>query len=134
MTVATDRTINNLGDTGRKTPSTTLSPRVLTSLEGVILESIAGPNAVGAAPANVVTLARPARAIVAVLSTVTATGAAGAILRPIAGTHYTVVLANAAGVAELTNPSAVNFAAETWLVAYQPDEPEETIGGQSSVA
>ena len=44
-----------------------------------------------------------------------------------------MVGSNAVGVAELTNPSAVDFTLETWLVLYQPDEPEETIGGQSSV-
>lgn len=133
MTVSAQRTINNQGDVARKTPSTSLSPRVLTSLEGHIAESIAGPNAVGAAPANEVVLSRPARAVVAILSTITATGAAGAILRPIAGTHYNLIGSDANGVARLVNPSAVDFTLETWLVLYQPDEPEETVGGQSSV-
>jgi len=133
MTVAADRTINNSSDTGRKTPSTTLSPRVLTSLEGSVQESIAGPNAVGAAPANVVVLSRPARAIQSIQSYVTATGVAGAVLFPLPTTHWVALLSNVNGVAQLTNPSIVDFSAETWVVTYQPDDAEETIGGQSSI-
>jgi hypothetical protein len=133
MTVAADRTITNSSDTERKYPSTTLSPRVLTSLEGSVQESIAGPDAVGAAPANVVTLSRPARAIQSIQSYVTATGVAGAVLFPLSGTHWNAVLSNAAGVAQLTNPSIVDFSAETWVVTYQPDDAEETVGGQTTV-
>ena len=133
MTVSADRTLNNQGDTQRKTPSTTLSPRVLTSLEGIIAEKITGPDAVGAAPANVRTLSRPATEVVSILSYVTATGGAGAVLAPIEATHWTLIGSNVAGVAQLTNPSIVDFKLETWLVLYKPDDPEETIGGQSSI-
>jgi len=115
MTVATDRTIDNALDVGRKIPATALELRV---------EKIAGPDAVGAAPANAVTLSQRASSIVDIRSTVTASGAAGAVLAPLAGTHYGLQ------GAVLTNPSAVDFSAETWLVTYLADADQ---GGQSSV-
>ena len=134
MTVATGRTINNQGDTTRKVPSTKLSPRVLTSLEGVVVEKITGPDAVGAAPANARVLSRPATEVVSILSYVTSSGAAGAVLAPIEATHWTLLGSNVDGVAELTNPSIVDFKLETWVVTYKLDEPEETIGGQSAIS
>lgn len=133
MTVDSSRTLDNATDVGRKVPSTSVSPRLLTELKGVFPESITGPDAVGAAPANVVTLSHPAEEIVAILSTVTASGAAGAILRPIEGTHYNLAN-NSQGVAELTNPSAVDFTTETWLVLYRRQTRDRDFGGQSTVS
>lgn len=136
MTVAANRTIDNSIDVGRKVPTTSLADRVLTSLEGHVVESLAGPDAVGAAPANKIVLSRPATEIAFIMSYVTATGAAGAILFPIDGTHWNFVGEDPqeGGNASLTNPSITDFSAETWVVAYRPLQAEGTIGGQSSVS
>jgi len=133
MTVPAARTLDNSIDVGRKIPSSALSATVLTELEGTVQEKIVGPDAVGAAPANVRVLSRPVHSIVSILSVVTATGAAGAILAPIDGTHFELLASNADGVGQLTNPSAVDFKLETWIVTYKADAPAETQGGDSSV-
>jgi len=117
MTVPASRTITNSSDVGRKIPESALAQTQV---------KLTGPDAVGAAPANVIDLPERAARIICIQSTVTATGAAGAVLVPIAGTHYELI---AAGT-KLKNPSAVDFSAETWVIDY---EREADQGGQSTV-
>ena len=110
-------TITNALDVGRKIPASALESAKV---------KLAGPDAVGAAPANVINLPEAAERIIDVRSTVTASGAAGAILAPIEGTHYELIQNGT----QLRNPSAVDFSAETWLIEY---ERRADQGGQSSV-
>lgn len=136
MTVPASRTINNLSDTQRKTPSTTLSPRVLTSLEGVIVESLVGPGVAG-----VVTLSRPARGVPVLVLAHDGAGALevggvapAAVAVPVVPTHFTFVNRNPAGVAEITEVGGRDYSGSTLVVFYQPDDPEETVGGQTTVS
>ena len=129
MTVSAERTVDNARDTGRKWPTTTLAERVLTAKEGVVLELLPGTNATAIALAEAVC---PGTTIY-VLSFITASGLPattpdGALLNLTAG--FTSVNKNAAGVGEIT-PTG-NQSPNTLLVAYSPDQPEGTIGGQSS--
>ena len=109
--------IDNSLDVQRRWPDTS-QQRTSTKLTG--------PDAVGAAPANVINLPEAAVRIVNIQSVVTATGAAGAILAPIEGTHYLLVN----GGTQLRNPSAVDFTLETWTVEY---DRASVAGGNSQV-
>jgi len=52
---------------------------------------------------------------------------------PVIPTHFTFLNRNAAGVAQLTEVNGRDYSGSTLVVFYQPDEPEETIGGQTTV-
>jgi len=136
MTVATGRTIDNLKDTGRKIPSTALSPRMLTSLEGVIVESLVGPAA-GLA----VELSNPAVGTPVLIlahdgvGALEAGGAAPAAVGvPVVPTHFTFVTKNINGVAQLTEANARDYSGSILVVVYKQDSPDETTGGQTTVA
>jgi hypothetical protein len=129
MTVAADRTLNNAQDVGRRWPSSSMVPNILTEAEGVVCERITGP----AASATVV-LSRPAVAIRNVQSFVTATGVASVKEYLTQGTDFSVNLNNASlgGKASLTELLAVNYSAATWVVWYSPLG-ADGVGSQSSV-
>jgi len=110
-------TLTNFSDTGRKIPDTALAAAKV---------KLTGPDNLAATPANIIQLPEAAERIIDVRSTVTASGAAGAVLVPIEGTHYQL---SGDGLS-LTNPSGVDFSAETWLIEY---ERSAVAGGQSSV-
>jgi len=136
MTVDATRTINNDLDVGRKIPASALSTQVLLELEGAVIEKVVGPDDTAAGdPADRVELSRPAVSVIAILSYVTATGATSAVaLAPIEGTHWDLTPTGPNGVGVLVNPHATaDFSAETWIVIYKADAPDETQGGQSSV-
>jgi len=114
MTVATDRTLNNFQDTGRRSPVAAL---------GLQLVQIQGPAASGTRilPAGI-------NAIPLIQAYVTATGAAGAVPAPVEGTHWTSrVLAD--GTTELTEAAAANRSTETWNVWVD----RGTTGGQTTI-
>jgi hypothetical protein len=132
-------TVDNFLDTGRKIPTTVVADRIATSkdagvrLGSPVMEKITGP---GVAPATV-NLSRPASRIAHVMSFTTATGVAstggGKKEHLTETTDYTVTRRDAVtGNAKLKNAVAVDYSAETWIVTYQPDEAEGTIGGQSA--
>ena len=128
MTVPTARTVDNARDTGRKWPTTTLAERVLTAKEGVVIELLPGAGIGVAIP-----LKEPIcpGTVVYVVAFVTATGAVAAKALLQAPTDFDVVNKNPQGVGQLAAAGA-SQAANTLLIAYSPDQPEGTIGGQSS--
>lgn len=127
MTVANARTINNDGDTSRKWPTTALAEKVLTAAEGVVVRLLPGTNATPIALDQPISPGTP----VFVLAFVTASGAPALKTLLQAPTDFTVVEANANGVGQIT--PVADQSLNTLLVAYSPDQPEGTIGGQSSV-
>jgi hypothetical protein len=129
------RTIDNFGDTERTIPASAIDPQ---ALAGLALEKITGPTASGK-----VSLSKPAIAIAAVMSYVTATGDLVAVegapnvvnAFKLEGTHFSAVLNDPiSGVATLTELSAADKSANTWVVLYTPYEAPVTQGGDSSVA
>lgn len=128
MTVAADRTVNNLADVARKWPTEALADRVLTSLEGVVLEVLPAGPGIGAT----VKLSKPAKpGSIPFLVTRTSAGALGAVALPVVTTHFTFSARDTTGVAAITG--VVNLSANALAVFYSPDEPNGTIGGQSSL-
>jgi len=114
MTVATDRTINNTSDTGRRSPVASL---------GLQLVQVQGPTSGGTRilPAGI-------NSIPLIQAYVTASGAAGAIPAPVEGTHWTQrTLPD--GTTELTEAAAANRSTETWNIWVD----RGTIGGLSTV-
>lgn len=128
MTVPASRTVDNSLDTSRKYPTTTLAERVLTAAEGVVLQRLPGAG-IGAT----VALAQPItpNTPVYVLAFVTIGGAPAAKTLLDLATDYTVTVANANGVGELT--MVTDQSLNTLLIAYSPDQPEAPRGGQSLV-
>ena len=137
MTVPQTRTIDNLGDTGRKYPTTSLADRVLTAKEGTITEELTGPGIAG-----VVALSQPVcpGTPVYILAhdgagAFEAGGAAPAALPvPLVPAQFTLVVKNANGVGELTEVDGRDYSGSTLRVSYSPDQAEGTIGGQSAVS
>lgn len=128
MTVGADRTIDNTQDTSRKYPTTALAEKVLTAAEGVVVRLLPGTNAAPIALDQPISPGTP----VFMLAFVTASGAPAAKTLLQAPTDFTVIEKGApSGVGVLT-PTG-DQSANTLLVAYSPDQPEGTIGGQSSV-
>jgi hypothetical protein len=131
MTVATERTLLNANDSGRKWPTTSLADAVLKDSEGTVTEKITGP-----AGSATVKLSRPAVRVLHVTSYVTATRVWSVINVPVEGTDFSVNLNDAAqgGVCSLKELLATSYAAATWVVQYQPLAAEGTIGGQSNAS
>jgi hypothetical protein len=127
MTVATGRTINNDNDVGRTIPSTSLSPRMLTKREGVVTRLLPGTNAAAIALDQAIAPG----STVFVLAFVTASGAPAIKTLLQAPADFTVVESNAAGVGVITPTGDQSL--NTLLIHYSPEQPDETIGGQTTV-
>jgi len=125
-TIPASRVVDNFDDTGRKIPVAALAPRVLTSLQGVLLEQHPGTNATPIALGEKIA---PGSAV-HILAFVTASGAGAArtLLRQV--TDFTVLLdVNGVGTITPTGDQSLN----TLLIAYSADKPDGTVGGQNSV-
>lgn len=125
-TIPASRQINNLEDTGRRIPVGALAERVLTSLEGLVLEILPGTNAT---PINLGDKITPNTALL-VLAFVTASGAGAARTLLRQGTDYTVLF-DVDGVGQVV--PAGDESLNTLVIAYSPDRPDGTIGGQNEV-
>lgn len=130
MTVAADRTIDNLADTGRTTPMSALAPKVLSADEGTVQRVLPG-TAIGV-PIALDQPISPGTQVIA-LAFVAATGAPALKQLLLAPVDFTVIEADANGVGTIT-PVGASQALNTLLVTYSPNQPDGTVGGQSSVS
>jgi hypothetical protein len=126
-------TIDNSADVARKIPSTVIADMVATSKDaGVRIGSPVVERITGPAANATVTLQRPISKVVAIKSFVTATGADSAKPNLTETTDFTVTKKDATtGKGTLKEALGTNYSAATWIVFYQADEAEGTIGGQS---
>jgi hypothetical protein len=128
MTVASDRTIDNSLDVGRKIPVSALSGQVLLELEGATIEQLTGPG-----PNASVALSRAAATLVFIL----AHDGAGALeaggVSPAALAVPPLPADFAVTGDQLDNLTARDYSGSTLLVIYQADVPAEQVGGQSTV-
>lgn len=121
--------VDNTKDVARKFPVVALADKLISNVEGTLLEVITGAGIAGT-----VKLSRPALSLTLVVAFTTASGNIKTPAMYKDGTQFDFSKKGAvSGVAELKNKDGVDHSIETWAVWYHADEADGTGAGLSSL-